>query len=257
LPWKRKCRKEIATIFACGQGGYKRRSAKDAIDAIIELADPKTLSVGVAEYLAIVEESRALSAQMERRKPSQNGLDGFGDHSDRSDYEVEVEGVGRQQRVDAKRKELEALKVSFDMSYLTKLTKDEARISKRSRAFKNVEARLTQLRKLPRDVERTWLRARKSLFSRSAFGRKATQVLTEALTDLQVSLKYSKRLFAGCIDSDNRAMGWRPTSSPTAYLVEQLTVPALLEAISPQKDGTIMSIRRLRALRFSTARAIC
>jgi hypothetical protein len=64
LAVEKEVRKEIATNLRAAKEGTNDGSAKDAIDAIIELADPKTLSVGVAEYLAIVEESRALSAQI-------------------------------------------------------------------------------------------------------------------------------------------------------------------------------------------------
>jgi ABC-type taurine transport system ATPase subunit len=134
----------------------------------------------------------------------------------------------------------------LDMSYLTKLTKDEATYQQGLKNLQAWKAHLVELRKQRAvTLKERWAARERIAVCRSAFGRRATQILSESLADLQVSLKYSHS--AHSPDAATQiidAMGWRTNQQPrAAYLVEQLTVPALLESVAQKKRAPIMAIK--------------
>ena len=97
-----------------------------------------------------------------------------------------------QKKIDAKRRELENLKVSFDMSYIAKLAKDEATHQQTVKNLKTWVPHLNEIRKQRFSaLAERWHARDKVAALRNAFGRLASRTLHEALSDLNVSLKYA------------------------------------------------------------------
>jgi hypothetical protein len=151
-----------------------------------------------------------------------------------------------QKRIDAKRRELEALKVSFDMSYISKLAKDEASHQQSVKNLNLWKPHLVEKRKQRAAVLRERWAARERIgMLREAFGRQATATLREALSDLQVSLKYALDAHSpDAADQIIEVMGWRTNQQPRAnWLIEQLTVPVLLECVGRRDISPIVALK--------------
>jgi energy-coupling factor transporter ATP-binding protein EcfA2 len=80
---------------------------------------------------------------------------------------------------------------------------------------------------------------------REAFGSQASATLREALSDLQVSLKYTRNAYSpNATEIIIGAMGWRTNQQTRAkFLVEQLTVPSLLAAIERKDAKALMDLK--------------
>jgi len=115
-----------------------------------------------------------------------------------------------QKKIEAKRRELEALKVSFDMSYISKLATDEASHDQAVKNLNTWKPHLQDVRKSGGCAEAKMGRTEPSCFPPGSLRRKATNTLREALTDLQVSLKYSESAHSPeAADQIIRVMEWR------------------------------------------------
>jgi len=90
---------------------------------------------------------------------------------------------------------------------------------------------------------------------RDAFGRHASQTLRQALSDLNVSLKYESSAYSQeASEQIIQAMGWRTNQQPrAAYLVENLTVPALLEAINKNDINPITTLKTREGIEIFNA----
>jgi energy-coupling factor transporter ATP-binding protein EcfA2 len=151
-----------------------------------------------------------------------------------------------QKKIDVKRRELEALKVSFDMSYISKLAADEASHSQAVKNLKTWAPHLAETRKRRTAVLKQRWEARDRVATlRETFGRLATATLREALSDLQVSLKYARNAYApDAAGQIIQVMGWKTNQQPrAAWLVEALTVPVLLDAIQRKNVEPILAIQ--------------
>jgi energy-coupling factor transporter ATP-binding protein EcfA2 len=80
---------------------------------------------------------------------------------------------------------------------------------------------------------------------RDTFGRKATETLREALSDLQVSLKYTPNAYSpDARDKIIEVMGWRTNQQTRAnVLVQNLTVRVLLECIQKKDPKPILALK--------------
>ena len=247
LATEKELRTQIVAKLRAAKDSAKEGSPKVPIEAIGDLADPQALTVGVAEFCAILEGSRALSTQIDNAQSQvRTGLSEFETIVTAQIASWKVKESEAQKRVDAKRRELEALKIALDMSYLTKLTKDEATYQQGLKTLRTWKAHVVELRKQrAATLKERWAARERIAVSRSAFGRSATQILAESLADVQVSLKYAHSAHSpDAATQIIEAMGWRTNQQPrAAYLVEQLTVPALLEAIAQKTRVPIMGIK--------------
>jgi ABC-type branched-subunit amino acid transport system ATPase component len=90
-----------------------------------------------------------------------------------------------------------------------------------------------------------WTTRDKVATIRDAFGRRATAALRDALTDLQVSLKYARNAYSPDAASlIIQAMGWRTNQQPrAARLVEEMTIPVLLEAVQRKTVKAFLEIK--------------
>jgi hypothetical protein len=136
--------------------------------------------------------------------------------------------------------------VKFDMSYIAKLATDEASYAQSIINLNAWKPHLADLRK-QRVVALTarWAARDRVATLRDAFGRQASKILKESLSDLVVSLKYDRD--AHSPDASALiivAMGWRTNQQQRAqYLVESLTVPKLLDAINRSDVNPLIALK--------------
>lgn len=144
-----------------------------------------------------------------------------------------------QKKVDEKRHELETLKIPFDMSYIAKLTKDEANHRQSLNNLNTWKPHLAGLhKKRAETLKERWAARDRVAELRDTFARQATTILREALTDLQMSLKYDQSTYSP--DGASliiEIMGWRTNQQPRAMrLVEEMTIPVLLKKIQTKNE---------------------
>lgn len=221
----------------------------NAADEITRLANPSALALGREEFEAILTEVGVFKSLVVGAKQQiaagALALDAaIGSHT----AAWKVKDSEAQGRIDTKKRELEALRITFDMSYITKLANDEA---SHKATLKNLEAWKANLTESRRKRQTALARRRSArdriATLREAFGRQASSTLRESLSDLQVSLKYVCNAYSPeASEQIIAAMGWRTNQQVrAAYLVETLTVPSLLEAIQ-NKDTAPLTILKTR-----------
>jgi predicted ATPase len=247
LSMERELRTQIQTKIQEAKRDLERGSPRKAIDELTGLAEPADLSVGATEFRSILDGAFALETTIDTAEGQlKSGLSGLEALVTSQFGKWKAKETEAQKKIDAKRKELEALKVSFDMAYIAKLTKDEA---SHAQSVKNHKTWKPQLEKLRRErataLRERWEARDRIATLRDAFGSQATATLREALSDLQVSLKYARNAYSPeAAEFIIGAMGWRTNQQTRAsWLVENLTVPVLLDAIRRKDPKPIMNLR--------------
>lgn len=147
--------------------------------------------------------------------------------------------------IEEKRKQLEQQGVKLDMSHVTKLTAEEASHQKSLTALRTWEPHLKALQRQYSDaLNRRWDARRKISLLRQAYAVKASRALAEVLTDLQVKLQYIDSGYSEeAVSIIVTAMSWRTTNHLKARaIVEKLTVPGLLGAISKSQINKIVEV---------------
>ncbi|HSD37358.1 MAG TPA: PHP domain-containing protein [Rhodocyclaceae bacterium] len=252
LATERELRSQILAKLKQLKSGGDVTTQANAADEISALADPTTLTLGRKEFEAIVSEVGVFKTLVVDAKTKiaagastlERAVAGQTNAWKAKDAEAQA-------KIDTKKKELETLKVTFDMSYITKLATDEASHEATLKTLNAWKTNLTeaQRKRLTALTRRRTARDRVATH-RESFGRLASNTLKEALSDLQVSLKYARNAYSPeATEQIIAAMGWRTNQQVRAsYLVEDLTVPNLLEAIQKNdptpltalntKDGT-------------------
>lgn len=246
LATERELRKQISAKVKEAQETAKRGSPKAALIGLRTLADPTQLTVGATEFRAILDGvaafETAIGAAETQIKAGLSGLETIVSTQLTSWKAKETEA---QQKVDAKRRELEAMNVLFDMSYITKLTTDEANHQQNLNNLNTWKPHLAEQRK-QRDValKERWTARERVATLRDAFGRRASDTLREALSDLQVSLKYARNAHSPeAAALIIQTMGWRTNQQARAeWLVRDLTIPALLDAIQHKSLKPILDL---------------
>lgn len=247
LASERALRTEISSKLTEVNEALSLDSVVLTIAEIADLADPANLAVGSAEFLAI-----------------KSGFDALGRSVQKASAQVKAEvatlftlvsaqltawkakELGVQKKIDAMRRELEALKVQFDMSYIAKLAKDEAEYQTSVRNLKTWQPHLVELRtRRGAALDKRWAAREKVGSLRDAFAKKATNKLRDALTDLNVSLKYERSAYSPDAEAQIiEVMGWRTNRQTRAkWLVHDLTVPELLQAIANGDSTPILALR--------------
>lgn len=235
------------------QIGQKLKRLKENSDVSVQstvateigdLADPASLKLGRTEFEAIVGEANSFKKTVsDAQKKIAEGIASLEKMILGQSTAWRTKETEAQNKIDAKKKELEALKVTFDMSYIAKLASDEA---SHLQTLKNLDTWKTHLAELRRKrliaLGRRWAARDRIATQREAFGKQASATLRDALSDLQVSLKYARNAHSPeAAEQIITAMGWRTNQQVRAnYLVEDLTVPALLDAIQ-RTDVTLLT----------------
>lgn len=247
LATEREVRTQILAKLQEAKGDTSRRSPKTSIEEIRKLAEPGRLSVGAAEYRAILDGAVSVETDIGAAEGQiKAGLVAFEKIVATQIASWKAKEGEAQKRVDAKRRELEALKVSFDMSYITKLAKDEASHQQSVKNLNTWKPHLAESQKQrAAALKERWAARDRVATLREAFGRQATDTLREALSDLQVSLKYARNAYSpDAADQIIQVMGWKTNQQTRAsWLVEKLTVPVLLEAVRRNDVAPILALK--------------
>lgn len=247
LATERELRMQITEKLQEAKDGVIAGSRKASIEDIRNLADPAGLTVGGAEFQIIIQGATTFEATISTAESQlKAGLTAFERIVTAQITSWKAKESDAQKKVDEKRHELEALKVPFDMSYIAKLTKDEA---SHQQSVKNLNAWKPHLAQFHKQravaLKERWAARDKVANIRDAFARLATKTLREALTDLHVSLKYDRN--AHSPDGASliiQTMGWRTNQQPRATrLVEDMTIPVLLEAIQQKNVDAFLAIK--------------
>jgi hypothetical protein len=247
LASERAIRAQILEKLSDAKKGIGDDSVKTAIESIGHLAEVSQLKVGAQEFKAISEGAADFEKSLNTAQTQvQSGLTAFEalvSHQIAGWKSKDAEG---QKQVDAKRRELEALNVSFDMSYIAKLAKDEA---SHQQAVNNLKSWVPHLKGLNAHfgtaLKARWAARDRIATLREAFGRPASTTLKEALSDLQVTLKYSRNAYSPeAANQIIQTMCWRTNQQTRAnWLVGGLTVPLLLDAIKKEDVAPILNIK--------------
>jgi energy-coupling factor transporter ATP-binding protein EcfA2/histidinol phosphatase-like PHP family hydrolase len=235
LATERELRVQIAQKLKLLKAGSDAVNHATVADEITGLADPATLQLGRKEYETILIEVGVFKKTVtDAQQKVAAGVTNLEKSISGQSTTWRTKDTEAQNKIDAKKKELEALKVTFDISYITKLATDEA---SHVQSLKNLDTWKVQLADLRRrrvaEITRRWIARDRIAMQREAFGKLASTTLREALSDLQVSLKYARNAHSPeAVEQIVAAMGWRTNQQVRAsYLVEDLTVPVLLEVL--------------------------
>jgi DNA repair ATPase RecN len=247
LATEQEVRAQILAKIQSAKDDVGRAFPKRALQDIINLADPAKLTVGTIEFQAIVAGVTAFKTAMSTAETQiRSDLAGVERLVTTQMTSWKAKEGDAQRRIDAKRRELKALKVSFDMSYISKLAKDEASHEQWVKNLNSWKPHLTVQRK-QRIValQERWAARNRIATLRETFGREATATLREALSDLQVSLKYARNAYSpDAADQIIQVMAWKTNQQPRAnWLVERITIPVLLGAIQRKDPTAILALR--------------
>ncbi|MFZ6687651.1 TrlF family AAA-like ATPase [Undibacterium sp. SXout11W] len=258
LAQEKQVRTQITTLLTqAKRGSSTTLSSHENISEIRELADPANLSVGSAEFKAISSGAAVLEATLTNAETNiKAGIVAFEQVVTAQLAQWRAKESDAQKKIDDKRRELEGLKIQFDMSYIQKLTQDEALQQQNVKNLKTWIPKLQELRTQRNKVlQERWKTRNKVAMQRDAFGRHASQTLRQALSDLNVSLKYESSAYSQeASEQIIQAMGWRTNQQPrAAYLVENLTVPALLEAINKNDINPITTLKTREGIEIFNA----
>jgi energy-coupling factor transporter ATP-binding protein EcfA2 len=247
LSSEREIRRQVTLKLQQAKGDVGKASLRTCIGEIENLAGSTPLAVGSAEFKVIADGARQLGAEI--------GASESKIRMDLKSYETTVNAqlqawkakdTEAQRKVDDKRRELEALKVTFDISYITKLARDEA---SHVQSLQNLNAWKPHLEEVKRNraqsLKERWAAREKIAMLREGFARLATRILRESLSDLQVTLRYSKNAYSQeAADFIIQLMGWRTNQQQRAgWLVEMLTVPVLLDAVERKDSSPILALK--------------
>jgi predicted ATPase len=246
LSGEREIRTQILSKLQDAKEGVEQGIGLETIDEIGELADASELSVGGQEFAAIVAGAATFETVAgEAQGKLKTELIKLEQLITRQIASWKSKDGEAQKRIDEKRRELETLKVSFDMSYIAKLAKDEASHDQSVKNLRTWKPHLQEQRRLRAlALKERWAARNKVAGLRDAFGRKASMVLKESLSDLQVSLKYTPSAHSPAAAAQIiETMGWRTNQQPRAnWLVADLTIPVLLDAIQKKDIRPILEI---------------
>lgn len=247
LAAERELRKQIAEKLQEAKESIDSGSPKTLMEDIRALSDPQELSVGRVEFGAILQGATTFEATIGTAESQlKAGLVAFENIVATQIASWKAKEAEAQKKVDEKRRELEAMKVPFDMSYITKLTKDEAGHKQSITNLNSWKPHLKELRrKRVAALKERWAARDRVATLRDAFGRQASATLQEALSDLQVSLKYTRNAHSPeASDLIIEIMDWRTNQQVRAeWLVGTLTIPVLLEAIKKNDTKPLTDIR--------------
>lgn len=243
---ERELRTQITERLTKAKQGLSQ-PAKKMAGEIRALADPAKLAVGADEFKAIAAAATTFEAAVTVAETQlSSSMATFEAATTAQIAAWRTKDAEAQRKIDDKRKELEALKIAFDMSYIAKLAADEAAHAQAVTNLNTWKPHLADLRKQrTTTLAERWAARDRVATLRDAFGRQASKILKESLSDLMVSLKYDRNAHSpdGCALIIG-AMGWRTNQQPRAdYLVEKLTVPKLLEAVAKNDPAPLLALK--------------
>ncbi|MEL1250726.1 TrlF family AAA-like ATPase [Aurantiacibacter gilvus] len=222
-------------------------AAKTSIGLLKSAADETNLVLGRDEFAAIKASADAFEsslssseADIQSRSAALNQL-----------VEAKVEAWGQKEVnllsvIDTQRQALEAQGITVDTAYLAQITQNEASLAERLKNLKAWEPHLaTQLQKHEELRGLRWSARSQIYEQRRLFAAKATGNLRDALSDLNVSLKFEESAHSPVVqDLLVEVMGWRTNQVPRAeMIVRNLTVPKFIDAVRSNVPNAIANLQ--------------
>jgi hypothetical protein len=209
---------------------------KIRITAIRGAADPQTLQLGNVEFAAI----STLAGTFETNVQSAGAAIKAQAAKLHMDVQThlqawQVKAQQLAQQVEAKKKALELQGIRVDTAYFQKLANDEARLTNDVKNLTTWIPHRAERVKARNEVLRLrWEMRDRISTKRLSFATKANMALKEALSDLNVSLKFENSAYSPEADKIIiDAMGWKTIQQVRATaLTHSLTVRRLLTAIT-------------------------
>ncbi len=209
---------------------------KEALKSLKGAADPAALQVGKAEYEAIAAGVGVLSAAVDSSETTlKTAVKSLSALAEGQLGAWRTKAQATLAEIEEKKKELAAQNIHLDMTYINRLTVDEAELAELLRKLKTWEPHLKTLRaQRVQKLKERWAARSRIAVKRAAFAQKSSATLKSVLGDLQVSLKFAESAHSPEAEKIiTEAMGWRTSQVPRAHLiVETLTLPRLLEDIA-------------------------
>ena len=224
----------------------KDSSLLTALETIATVTTPEELQVGAGEFKSIVALTKTLK---QRAQAAGKGLVAYA-----AEFSIKVREhlstwkASEQQiltKIDEKRTQLLAQGIRLDLAYIKKLATDESNYKKVLTTLSAWQTRLKDLQKERLELlgDRREIHSR-VFTTRNSYAAKANRALKNALTDLDVSVKYVEGgLSAEGEEIVLHATNWRTSQVPrSALLVEQVTVAGLLKAVRKNDPTAIMNV---------------
>jgi predicted ATP-dependent endonuclease of OLD family len=221
-------------------------TVKEALENVRSAADVPNLVVGADEFVAIhvmaTAFERGLSSSEAQIRQQSEELSRLVTQkvSEWSDKERLL-----LQTVDAQKAALEAQGINVNTAYIAELTQNEAKLQG---SLKNLQTWVSYLESMlpQRDnlVANRWA-SRDAMFQkRRAFASAATKKSRDALTDLNVSLKFERNAHSPqAQDLLVEVMQWRTTQvARVPAIIRRLTVPGLINAILAKDTRAIQAL---------------
>jgi DNA repair ATPase RecN len=247
-------------IFAQAKAISDAKTGEDLkthIAAIKGAVDPATLQVGSIEFGTI----NTLAATFE--KQLQTSGDAIKTQAMKllTDVQAQLQAwytkaQNLAQQIEAKKKALEAQGVRVDLAFFQKLANDEARLTKDVNNLKTWVPHRAKLVKERAEVLKARWEMRDCIATkRGAFATKASGALKEALSDLNVSLKFESGAHSPEADEIViQAMGWKTNQQLRApAITRDLTVRKLLTAVTKKDTKALTDLKDLQGKTVFTA----
>lgn len=234
--------KQVAEISSQVKG----TSVIELLRQVQNAAKPEDLKVGAAEFknitgLAVAFEAHAKTTETELFKNAATFSAEVKRQLDQwKSREQEILG-----KIEDKRKVLLQQGVKLDLAFIKKLATDESSHKQSLKTLEAWEANLKIQRKARTDLLAARAKVRSQISTkRTAYATVANKALKDALNDLSLSVKFANDAFSPEAEEIiQQAMGWRTIQVPrSALIVEQLTVPKLIEALRKNDPSGLMSI---------------
>jgi len=214
---------------------------------LVQLADPTSLPVGSSEFQQITQEAgkfRAVAIDAQTETLAKYEL--LREFVEQRIGEWKALEAGAMSSIESKKKALEAKGVRLDMAYIAKLAKNEAQLQANLTAL---SAWIPHLKKLRTQYQaassKRWTARDRIAMMRETYAKSISALLKSALTDLTVSLKFTRSAYSPDLERlIIGAMEWRTSKIPrAAILVQSLSAPGLLTALDKKDEAAITGIR--------------
>jgi energy-coupling factor transporter ATP-binding protein EcfA2 len=243
---ERSVREQISEQLAA-LGKSVKRDGPSISAGLRKLAQPAELTVGSAEFSTILAALDGFeSGVMQATTQMRSAYEGLTKATEEQLSRWKGKESETLKEIETKRKALEAQGLRLDMAYIQKLTKDEAEHQKAVVNLNTWKPHLEELRKQRAEaLKRRWGARDKVATFRDAYARHASDVLDRELSNPKVSLKFIRNGYSpAAADLITATMGWKTVQVPrAALLVEQLTVPTLLQAIQKKDRRSITDLK--------------
>jgi len=243
---ERELRQTIETQISNIAKQAKEASISEILGCIQTAAKVDDLKVGAEEFKKIAELASIFAASVKTSVAELTKQAA----SFYQDVKKQLEGWKSRElqitsQIEAKRKELLAKGIKLDMAYIKKLATDESSHKTTLQTLSQWEAKLKGLTQARVDLlsRRGAIRSKIST-TRTSHATKANRALKGALTDLAVTVRFvPDALSPEGEEIIQQAMSWRTSQVPRAGLiVEQVTVPKLLECIRKNDPAPLLSV---------------